>query len=227
MNQKTFEKIKYYDITTTISEDLVTFPGDPSYQMDSLSSLEKGQQFHLCKIHLSNHIGTHIDFPSHVIQEGKTSDDFSIEYFIGSGVIIEIPQAETTIKKNYIIKQNFLLDDFVFFKTSNSNISKYSNFTKNYVYIESEAAEELVKKRVKIVGIDYISVDKYESNDLPVHKILLSNEILIIEGLELRDIPAGRYQFFIMPIKIHKMDGLPVRIIAISEDTNQIENWSY
>ncbi len=209
-----YKKLKYYDLTANISEELVTFPGDPQYKAEDISSLEKGAHFHLSEIHLGNHTGTHIDFPSHVIKDGKTSNDFPIESLIGQGLIVEVPSNESSIKKDFIKKQPILENDFVFFKTSNSKLSKNAKFTNDYVYIEPEAAEELLKKRVKIVGIDYISVDKYESEDLPVHKSLLSNDVLIVEGLELNDVPIGRCKIYIMPMKVNKMDGLPARVMA-------------
>lgn len=205
---------KYYDLSANISEELVTFPGDPQYKAEDISSLEKGSQFHLSEIHLGNHTGTHIDFPAHVIKDGKTSNDFPIESLIGHGLIVEVPSTESSITKEFVKKQPILANDFVFFKTSNSKLSKTAKFTNNYVYIEPEAAEELLKKGVKIVGIDYISVDKYESEDLPVHKSLLSNNVLIVEGLELNDVPVGRCKIYIMPMKINKMDGLPARVMA-------------
>ena len=208
------KKVKYYDLSANISEELVTFPGDPQFKSEDINSLEKGSKFHLSEIHLGNHTGTHIDFPSHVVKGGKTRNDFPIESLIGHGLIVEVPNNESSITKGFIKKQSILENDFVFFKTSNSKLSKNGKFTNNYVYIEPEAAEELLKTGVKIVGIDYISVDKYESEDLPVHKSLLSNDVLIIEGLELNNIPIGRCKIYIMPMKINKMDGLPARVIV-------------
>lgn len=208
------KKVKYYDLSTNISEELVAFPGDPQYKAKEISSLEKGSKFHLSEIQLGNHTGTHIDFPSHIIKGGKTSNDYPIESLIGQGIIIDVPSNESSITKAFIEKQPILVNDFVFFKTSNSNLSKNAKFMNNYVYIEPEATEELLEKKVKIVGIDYISVDKYESEDLPVHKLLLSKDVLIVEGLELNNVPVGRCKIYIMPLKINKMDGLPARVIA-------------
>ncbi|MGQ3888247.1 cyclase family protein [Legionella sp. CNM-1927-20] len=210
----TIEHQKYYDLSTTISEKLVTFPGDPSYEAEEVCSLEKSDSFRLSKVHLGNHIGTHIDFPAHVIKGGKTSNDFLIENLIGYGLIIEVPNTEVSVTVDFVKKQPILKNDFVFFKTANSKISKNSAFTDKYVYIELEAAEELLKKGVRIVGIDYINVDRHDAQDLPVHKFLLSNDVLIVEGLELSHVPMGRCKFYIMPIKIDNMDGLPARVIA-------------
>ncbi|WP_028389658.1 cyclase family protein [Legionella fairfieldensis] len=208
------EKLNTYDLTAKISENTTVFPGDPEYKSELVNSLSTGSAFNLCCLHIGNHTGTHIDFPAHVLEGGKSSSDYSIQDFIGSCLIIEVPNQEKSITKSFVKKQEILQNDFVFFKTSNSNLSKRGNFTDKYVFIEPEAAEELLKKGVRIVGIDYISVDQYEAESLPVHKSLLSNNVLIVEGLELNNVPLGRCKVYIMPLNIENMDGLPARIIA-------------
>lgn len=213
-SKKIKKQKKYYDITINISENLVTFPGDPCYQAEQVNSLDEGSHFHLNKLFLGNHTGTHIDFPSHVIKNGKTSSDFPIENLIGSGLIIDVPELHRSITKHFIRNLPIQKNDFVLFKTTNSKISKHAPFTEKYVYIEPDAAEELLIKGAKIIGIDYISVDKYESEDLPVHKCLLSNDVLIVENLELNNVPTGRCKIYIMPMKINDMDGLPARVIV-------------
>lgn len=206
-------KKKYYDLTAVISEGTVVFPGDPQYKAENICSIDKGSQYNLCHMHFGNHTGTHIDFPSHVLKGGKTSSDFPIDSLVGSGLIIEVPDDEKSITKTFVAKQHILSNDFVFFKTANSKLPKQGRFTDKYVYIEPDAAEELLSRGVKIVGIDYISVDQYEAEDLPVHKFLLSNNVLIVEGLELNNAPIGRCKVYIMPVNIHEMDGLPARVV--------------
>lgn len=203
-----------YDLTANISESLVRFPGDPPFLQEALSSLAMGSDFHLVKFQFGNHIGTHIDFPSHVLKGGKTSNDYPIESLIGNGIIIKVPDNDASITKQFIQEQNILQNDFVFFKTTNSLIPKNSKINTKYVYIDPAAAEALVRKGVKIVGIDYLSVDAFGSTNLPVHKTLLSKDVLIVGGLELKGAPEGRCMIYIMPIKIDCMDGLPARVIA-------------
>jgi len=210
------EELRSYDLSTKISPDLVVFPGDPKYSTEVVSSLEKGETFNLCHMHLGNHAGTHIDFPAHTIKNHKTSSDFPIEFLIGPGIIIQVPPTEKSVTKEFVAKQPIMGSDIVFFKTSNSKISKHTPFTEKYVYIEPDAATELLQKGVKIVGIDYISVDRYDDESLTVHNTLLSKEVLIVEGLELSEIPEGRYEIFIMPLNIPDMDGLPARVLARS-----------
>jgi arylformamidase len=211
---KNKKKSRFYDLSTPISSKLVVFPGDPQYSTKKISSLEAGQSFELCQMELANHTGTHIDFPAHTIKNHKTSSDFSLEFLTGSGIIIKVPPTEASITKEFVSKQPIMKNDIVFFQTTNSNLSKQASFTEKYVYIEPDAAEELLQKGVKIVGIDYISVDAYHDEQLTVHNILLSKEVLIVEGLELGKIPEGRYEIYIMPLNIPEMDGLPARVFA-------------
>lgn len=203
-----------YDLTTEISSELVAFPGDPRYCTEIVSSLEEGKKFKLCHMHLGNHTGTHVDFPAHTIAGGKSSSDFPLQYLTGPGIIIKVPVEEKSITRAFVSLQPIMTSDIVFFKTANSQKSKRDPFTEEYVYIEPDAAEELLQKGVKIVGIDYISVDKYEDEDLSAHNTLLSREILIVEGLELKSIPEGRYEIFVVPLNIPDMDGLPARVFA-------------
>lgn len=214
MNNKEISDQKFYDLTAVLSEKSVVFPGDPEYKADKLSSLEEGSLFNLSHLHFGNHTGTHIDYPAHVIKDGKTSSDFPIDHHIGAGIIIEVPDTETSITKKFIETQDIKKNDIVFFKTANSKRSKQDMFTEKYVYLETDAAEALLNKGVKIVGIDYISIDSYTEENLPVHQSLLSNNVLIVEGLDLNNAPIGRCDIFIMPLNISNMDGLPVRVVA-------------
>ena len=203
-----------YDLAAEISPKLVAFPGDPLYCTEIISSLEEGQKFKLCHMHFGNHTGTHIDFPAHTITGGKTSSDFPLEHLTGQGIIINVPVEEKSITRAFLSSQPIVTSDIIFFKTANSQKSKRDPFTEQYVYIEPDATEELLQMGVKIVGIDYISVDKYEDEDLSTHNALLSKEILIVEGLELHAIPEGQYEIFVVPLNIPDMDGLPARVFA-------------
>jgi arylformamidase len=206
-------KENLYDLTLPMSENTILFPGDPVFCCKNLSSLKENKPFELQQLSFGNHTGTHIDFPSHVIKNGKNSSDFSISDLIGEGIIIEIPTHCQSIKKTSIENSLIKKNDFVFFKTSNSDLLKEGKFSKNFVYIEPEAAKMLLRKKVRVVGIDYLSPDKCDDEDLPVHKILLSNNILIVEGLNLYGIDPGRCKIYIMPLKIPNLDGLPARVI--------------
>lgn len=203
-----------HDLTTKINTSTVVYPGDPSYRSNDVCSLKAGDTFNLCEEHFGNHTGTHIDFPAHVIPDGKTSDDFDLSLLIGDGIIIEVPDGQKAITAPFITNQSILKNDIVFFKTSNSKISKHQPYTEKYVYIEKDAAIALLEKGAKIVGVDYISIDHPEAHDLPVHHTLLSRDVLIVEGLELANAPIGRCKIYIVPMNIQAKDGLPARVFC-------------
>jgi arylformamidase len=208
-----------YDLTRPITTSTPVFPGDPAFRIEQVQSLESGSSYNLCCLHLGNHMGTHIDFPAHVIKGGKTSSDYPINHLIGAGVVIEVPKSEGDdtqlgITQQFIQTQSIYAGDIVFFKTSNSKLPT-NKISEQFVYLTKNGADELIKKQVKIVGIDYLSIDSLSEEKLPVHNQLLSNDILIVENLDLEHVPAGRYQeISIIPPNIVEMDGLPVRAFA-------------
>ena len=207
----------FIDLTTPIIESTTVYPGDSQFSKDLVYSIKKGHEVDLHTIALSNHMGTHIDYPAHLIKDGKTSSDYPINFHIGEMRVIAVPDDMDSIDAEFI--ENIFKDipislgSIIFFKTGNSKLSKTGAFNEHYVFITPEGANVLVKKQIKIIGIDYLSVDKYQS-DLPVHKILLENDLLIVENLDLSRVEAGQYQVFISPLNIPNMDGLPVRVFA-------------
>lgn len=213
-------QLRFFDLTAPITPNTLLFPGDPTFEAAPCCSI-KEHGYHLSRISMGNHTGTHIDFPAHVIEGGKTSSDYDINDLIGNGLIIQLPHEAHAIdeklvadKKEEILEISRTQNAFVFFKTRNSSLPKTGEPVNNHVYIEPDAAKALLEMNVKVVGIDYISVDRLDAHDLPVHKILLSKGVLIVENLHLSDIPAGRYQISIAPPRIPDMDGLPVRAFA-------------
>jgi len=206
-------KSSYVDLTAAITPDTVVFPGDPIFSTKQICSISDESFFNLSEMCFGNHTGTHIDFPAHVKKGGKVSNDYSIGELIGDGLIVDVPENMDSISRSLIMSQPILKNDFVFFKTRNSSLSKQGEFIEKFVYIEPDAARALLEKKVKIVGMDYISVDDFSSEELPVHNILLSNDVLIVENVELKGVAPGRGKFFVMPLNIPGMDGLPARVV--------------
>ena len=209
---------KYYDLTRPIGPDFAVFPGDPEFKIEKVKEIAKGNTYNLCYLHMGNHTGTHIDFPAHVIANGKTSSDYPIDSFIGEGIIINVPDCEDEkslgITSEFIKKQNIKKNDIIFFQTSNSKLPD-NKISEKFVYLTPQGADELINKQIKMVGIDYLSIDPLEEETLPSHKKLLSNNVLIVENLQLANIPSGRYKKIIVsPPRLEKMDGLPVRVLA-------------
>lgn len=206
----------YYDLTENLNNNTIVYPGDPKFTCNEISSLKNGDKFRLCHFHLGNHTGTHIDYPSHVFETGKNSSDYSIEDHVGIALIIDLTSEEGLVNDIMLLqyKDKIKKCDFVFFKTKNSISGVKNKFSDNYVYIDISAAKFITELGVKIVGIDYLSVDSFDDGNLTIHKTFLEKNILIIENLKLICTEQGFYKTYILPLKVENMDGLPVRILA-------------
>ena len=203
-----------YDLTADITPNTVVYPGDPTFESKIISKLGNNCCFNLSLLSFGNHTGTHIDFPGHTIEDGRLSHHYELARLSGNAKIFTVPDSMSVINDNYISGLTINAGDMVFFKTKNSLLNKQSTLHGDYVYFTDKAANTLVARDIKIVGIDYISVDSSSSEDLPVHKTFLSNDVLIVENLELANVPAGEYHVTIAPLKIPNMDGLPARVFA-------------
>jgi arylformamidase len=206
-----------YDLTISITPKTTVFPGDPTFESKKLLDVNKGDPFTLCCFNFGNHMGTHIDFPSHLVKEGKCSSDYSLEYLTGEGKIVDILD-ETNVTVAHIKSSEIKRGDIVFFKTRNTrqDLHAREGFQSDFVSIDPAAAKLLVEIGVKIVGIDYLSVDSVDNAELPTHTILLEAGILIVENLNLKEIPSGEYFINISPLKVENSDGLPVRVSAFN-----------
>ncbi len=200
--------VVFYDITKLIHSGMLIYPGDPAFSKECISSLDNEDACNLLHIHMSNHAGTHIDFPAHFIRGGKTSADFRLSHLMGRCLVIEVGPGAPLIYPEHLVDQDIQEGDIVFFKTPNSAITEYAE---EYTAISPAAAQYLRERKVKIVGIDYLSVDAHGDDSFAVHRELLSHDVLIVENLELKEVPAGLYYARIYPLNIKEVDGSPVR----------------
>ncbi len=211
-----FEKI--YDISVTLGKESVDFPGDPPYSLESVSSVERGNPYTLHKMTLSTHAGTHIDLPAHFIAREKEStiERFPVKNFIFSAQVIEVPggidDLLSVLKSVRIEPGSALL-----FKTGNSRtgIATKGVLTDTAVTLSLEAAEICANKRVSLVGWDYATIEFSPDETYPVHWVLLEGHVLILEGLNLKNVPPGNYTLFCLPLKIYGAEAAPVRAILV------------
>ena len=170
------------------------------------------------RISIGVHTGTHVDAPLHFIDGGKSIDQLDINLITGTVTVIDTGN-ERRITRRLI--SDILADDCkaVFFKTLYSNIPLTGSFDTDYPDLEPDAAEFLTETGVRVVGIDTLSVERYDSRGFTVHKTLLSREVLIVEGLCLKGVTAGKYEYICMPMLIKGSDGAPARVVLIQPDT--------
>lgn len=159
------------------------------------------------QISLDLHTGTHIDFPLHMIPNGKTSDDYSIDQFVGKCYVKDCTYVDEHILKKDLQAIHLESYDFIIFKTRNSMTEVFSE---KFVYLEAEAAEYLSKFSLKGVGIDGLGIERAQEGH-PTHVSLLSNDILIYEGLDLSQVTEGVYEFIALPMKTKHTEASLVR----------------
>ena len=198
--------MKVYDITKEITEDMVVYKNNKKKKPRISCSTKNGVRE--SKFHIESHTGTHIDAPSHMIK-GKFVSEINPEKFISDCQVFDLTDLDEKITEANLKKLN-IVKDFLLFKTKNSYDMLF-NF--NFIYLDKSAAKYLIKKKVKGVGIDSLGIERNQPNH-DTHKILLKNEIIILEGLDLKKIKPGIYKLFFAPLKI-RADAAPVRALLI------------
>lgn len=207
--------MSFYDVTLTISNTLITWPTDPSVAIRKTSLISQGDSSNVSELKFGSHCGTHIDAPYHFEENGIKIDQIPLDYLIGNATVFDIKNKEK-IDLDEVKLLQLKGVKRVIFKTINSTYWKLSEFKKDFIYITKEAAQYLVDNEVKLIGIDYLSVEKFESTYADTHRILLRKDVVIIEGLDLSNIKAGNYELIALPLKIKDGDGSPARVILKS-----------
>ncbi|MEZ5429549.1 MAG: cyclase family protein [Pyrinomonadaceae bacterium] len=207
--------MKIYDVTVPLTNDVPVYEGDPRVKIETAHSLAKGDAANVTGLCFGAHTATHVDAPNHFIEGTRKVADLELEKLIGRCRVLEIDQNALSIGAEQVAHLNDV--ERVLFKTRNSLFwnDLAQGFRKDFTYIEPEAARLLVEKGVKLVGIDYLSVEKFGSEDFATHITLLEKEVVIIEGLDLRQVPAGDYELICLPLKVASGtgDGAPARTI--------------
>lgn len=198
---------QWRDVSIPISPEMTIWPRDPKFVMEPASRTAEGDTCNVSQVTMSTHTGTHCDAPWHFVEDGKKLDAVNTALFFGKALVIDLPLVD-------IIRAADLpsgkLPERVLFKTRNSNLPMDGTFERGFVALHLDAAERLVADGVKLVGIDYLSISPYK-DAISVHRTLLKAEVLIVEGLRLSDIPAGVYDFIVLPMPIVGVDGAPCR----------------
>ena len=186
---KTMHSRRAYDISVVLGQESIDYPGDTHYSRDLIRTLKDGDNCNLSRLTMSPHSGTHIDFPAHFISGGKTVDQYSATDFILPASVVEIEDKEAI--RSYEL-ENLLVErgDALLFKTENSRQGwcRSGVFLEEFVYMNSDAADLCIEKEVALVGIDYISIERYGDNAFPVHRMLLRKNLLILEGIDLSQV---------------------------------------
>ena len=210
--------MRIFDISVPIAPGVTpVYPGDPGIEIESWSSISNGDGANVSRLLFSTHTATHVDTPAHFIEGAAPLADLSLDIFIGEAQVVEIPAGVRAIEATHLAAHDTGGITRVLFKTRNSAFWENSkgHFREDYTYLAPDAARTLVTRGVRLVGIDYLSIEQFNPVRFETHLILLSNGVVIVEGLNLREVPAGVYELICLPLKIASGsgDGAPARAI--------------
>jgi arylformamidase len=207
--------MKIYDITVPISSEVPIYKGDPEASVQSFKAIANGDSANVSRLSFGAHTGTHVDAPNHFIEGARRVDALDLNKLIGDCRVIEIDSNVVAIEPQHV--GNIDGVERVLLKTRNSAFwsEPEKGFRADFTYLTPDTARMLVAHGICLVGIDYLSIEKSGSPGHPVHVTLLEREVVILEGLDLRNVPAGDYELICLPLKYTGStgDGSPARTI--------------
>ncbi len=209
----------WLDATATLEPGRTpVYEGDAPMTFTFLKDMRKGDGLTLSKYDLGAHSGTHIDAPMHFVPDGVGIDKVPVDALIGPATVIQIADSVQVIDSLELTRHDWRGAERVLFRTKSSlrGWMDSAQFHRDFAYLTGDAARVLAASGIKLVAVDYISAEQFAAPAPLAHRALLSKGIPIVEGLYLRDIPAGSYDLIVLPMKVAGHDGAPARALLRS-----------
>jgi arylformamidase len=203
---------KLIDVTVALSAEVPVFPGDPRFHLEFAHRIASGEPYNVARLSMGAHSGTHVDAPYHFLADGTTVEQLPLEILVGKARVVEIGARER-IERGDLEALDLKEDIRVLIKTRMSGQLRNPVFQEDFVYLTPDAATYLVQAGIKLVGIDYLSIEKFGSKDFAAHHALLRAGVVIIEGLDLSEVEPGEFEMWCLPLKVAGADGAPARVV--------------
>lgn len=201
---------KFIDLTMPLSPQTVVFPGDASPAITKVSDIAQNGYYDSV-VSFNLHNSTHVDAPKHFVEGGAAIDSFPLSRFACKGILVNALGAKE-IGKELFQTHDIMRGDAVLVHTDHSDRARFNDYFQTNPVLTEEAAQYLAGRKPSIVGIDSFSVD---NSPFPVHKTLLSADVLIIENLaNLAAVEGKKFKFLAFPLKIPSVEASPVRAMA-------------
>lgn len=204
-----------FDISWPISEKMTQYKNKKEVSIKATKEFVTDHvREHL--VQLGTHSGTHIDAPAHFLQEGKTISGIALEKCIGKVFVVDCTNVVNSIMRSDLQDQVPQGVTRLLLKTTNSFLNEEAVFEKEFVSLDRSAAQWMVDQGIELVGIDYLGIEKADPSHA-THTLLLSQEIVIVEGLRLKEVEAGWYELLCLPLSIPEAEATPARALLIKE----------
>jgi arylformamidase len=203
--------MKIYDISLSLSANTVRWVTAQPFELIERKRMSRSDTNNSSSMHTSVHAGTHVDAPFHFVPGGATIESLPLDIFMGPARVCAVETADQ-ITAGDITGLNLAGEKRVLFKTRNSRLLHQPTYDSSFVAFAADGAKALVDLGVQLVGLDYLSVARADEQ-VPVHRAFLDRGLVLLEGIDLSDVPPGRYELICPPVKIAGSDGAPCRAV--------------
>ena len=201
------------DISPVLSPRLKVWPGDTAVSRDVLMELARGHSVTLSTLHTTVHAGVHADAPSHYVRDGRTIEQQPLELYIGSCQVVHVEAQRGGAVTPGMIREKITAPRVLI---ATGTFPDPERWTSEFASLSVELVNWMHERGVRLLGVDTPSVDSFASKDLPVHNRVAHYDMAILEGLVLRDVPAGEYELIALPLKLEGFDASPIRAVLKS-----------
>jgi len=191
------------------------YPGDPPPRIEQAKAIRAGDVCNVSLLTMGSHTGTHVDAPYHFIDGGARLGEVALERMVGEALVVDL-RGRAAVDAAALESAALRTGDILLCRTDNSWRWEKADFQRDFVYLTLDAADLLVERGIRAVGIDYLSIEQFGSSDFPVHHRLLGAGVFVIEGLDLRAVEPGRYTLVCLPLKFPDLDGAPARAVLLA-----------
>ncbi|MGE5851088.1 MAG: cyclase family protein [Candidatus Methylomirabilota bacterium] len=204
--------MRIFDVTLAIRHGMPVYEGDPEVSITPWCSTQDGALANVSRLTMGSHTGTHVDAPEHLREGGAGVDQLALDVLMGPARVYDLT-AHGQIDAASLEGMDLTSHPRILFKTRNSARWREGRFHRDFAALTEAAARRLVDAGARLVGVDSLSVEPFGSSALPVHRTLLDAGVIILEGLDLSAVPPGAYELICLPLKLHRADGAPARVI--------------
>ncbi|REE87497.1 kynurenine formamidase [Paenibacillus taihuensis] len=204
---------KIYDISMTIEPSMQVFnnTGSKVPKITNVSNHDNGQAVYESRLDMDVHNGTHVDAPLHMLKDGETIETIGLEQLVGYARVVDLTHCEQFITRADLEPLALQKNEWVLFKTRNSFTEQ---FDFDFVFLREDGARYLVEHGIRGLGTDALGIERAQP-EFPTHRTLMRNNVIIVEGLRLKEVPAGTYFMAIAPLKLKGLDAAPARAFLI------------
>ena len=198
------------DITMPLHSDMLLYPGSPPFSVEQYRSISSGDTSNNSRFSMGTHVGTHVDAPGHYVDGGPGIDMVDPAILIGPCRVFRL--AGRQISAEVLRGLDLAGVTRALFRTPSSDDLSDPEFKTDFAHVTGDGAEYLAETGVKLVGVDYLSLDRYKAPGHPAHHTLLGAGVAVIEGVVLSGVEPGDYELICCPLKIAGAEAAPARV---------------